>query len=522
MRGGSLLRLLSASAWSAFLAVSYGPLLGVLMVATDEAGHAGWNPLSPRRLGLLLKSLMFSAGVALSVMVVGVMAAIWLLRHPALARPGVQWLLLASVAVPPTVQALAWCQLLGELGRRWGLSLIGDWATAAVAQACSLFPFGTGLAMAALRSCDGRLLDAGRLQAAPLRLIGRLALPLARPLLLCGVVLVYLLSVLDYTLPSIFGVNVYAMEILVGFSANHSVAEALWLCLPVLLLSLALLASLVRLPQRLAQRPSARFPQDGALPRSVAWLFGAAVLATLFALGLPLLSLAGALANPGSLITTAITSTAHVLGTLQVSLVAALLAAVLAILPACVLAGAAAGRTGLWALVLLPYLLPPTLIGIGWLALRTTAAAGSEGGLLLVSAALASRLAPLAVLVLAAFLLRLDPALLEAALVSCRSRHQALGRILLPMMLPGVLAAGSLVFILSLGDVGTTLLLLPPGAESLAIKTYNYLHYGGSQAAAGLCLLLLALAFAVTALPWMLWWLQRTWHRRTWQGRASA
>lgn len=516
MGGPPLPRLLALSGWSAFLGVSYGPLLAALALALAEPAQPDWNPLSPRRLGLLLKSLSFSGGVAVSVMLVGTMAAIWLLRHRGTARSGLQWLLLASVALPPTVQALAWCQLLGAMGRRWGLSLIGDWTTAAAAQALSLLPFGTGLAMAALQSCDRRLIDAGRLQAAPLRLVLRVAVPLARPLLLCGAVLIYLLSLLDYTLPSIFGVNVYAMEIFVSFSANHSVAEALWLCLPVLLLSLALLALVARLPRRLAQRPSSTFPRDGRLAPCVAWLFGSAALAAGFALALPLLSLMGALADPGSLIVTAINSTGDMLGTLQISLVATLLAVAVAILPAFTLAFAAASRSGLWALALLPYLLPPTLIGIGLIAVRTQAAAGPEGGLLLVSAALATRLAPLALAVLAAFLLRQDPSLVEAALVSCRSRRQALWCILLPMTLPGLLAASSLVFVLSLGDVGTTLLLLPPGVESLAIKTYNYLHYGGSQAAAGLCLMLLALAVAAGAVPWSLWWLQRAWRRRDW------
>ena len=71
--------------------------------------------------------------------------------------------------------------------------------------------------------CDPLLLDAARMQASPSRVLWRVALPLARPTLAAGAMLVFLLSLLDYTMPSIFGVNVYALEIFVVFSATHRV-----------------------------------------------------------------------------------------------------------------------------------------------------------------------------------------------------------------------------------------------------------------------------------------------------------
>ncbi len=517
MKGGFPARLLPPLGWLAFLAVGYSPLLGALLAATEDPWPAEGIPASPRRMALLVNSLGLSAGVALAVMVVGTLAAVALLRRRATARPVLQWLLLASIAVPPTVQALAWCEAIGELNRRWGLSLIGDWWTGAAVQAMSLLPFGTGVALAALQATDGRLLDVGRVHSTPLRLILRLALPLARPLLVCGAILVFLLSLLDYTLPSIFGVNVYAMEIFVAFSANHNVGECLLLALPLLLVAVLLLGLVAPLPRRLAQRATASFPRDGSLPVPFMVLLVLAAGLMGLALVLPLRSLGSALAAPGELARTTLASMGELGYTLAINLVAALLAVALAVVPAAWLAFGKAGRLPLWPLALLPYLLPPTLTGIGLIALwNRLAPAGLHGDSFLVVMALVSRLAPLALAVLSAWLLRLDPALVEAAVVGCRSRRELMGRILLPLTMPGLLAAGTLAFVLGLGDVGTSLLLLPPGSETLAIKTYNYLHYGGSQAAAGLCLLLMALAVGGTALPWLAWLTNRTCRRRGW------
>mgnify|MGYP002347685869 FL=1 len=58
-----------------------------------------------------------------------------------------------------------------------------------------------------------------------------------------------------------------------------------------------------------------------------------------------------------------------------------------------------------------------------------------------------------------------------------------------------------IVFALAMGEFGMTLLVTPPGYQTLAIKIYNYLHYGASETIAVLCLFMLfvvlSVAFAV-------------------------
>ena len=72
-------------------------------------------------------------------------------------------------------------------------------------------------------------------------------------------------------------------------------------------------------------------------------------------------------------------------------------------------------------------------------------------------------------------------------------------------MAPGLIVAGMTVFLLTIGELSATLLVLPPGRNTLAVKTYNLLHYGASDAVAGLCLLLVVTGWlaglaAITAL----------------------
>ena len=483
------------AAWALFAGLAYGPLAGALLGAASESPSLPADLFSPRRVELLLRSLGFSLAISAVATTCGVLAAIALLRQLPRRAARWQWLLVASVALPPTVPALAWSQGFSLLQPLTGTGAIGSWLYAGIAQGMALLPFATGVAVAALGRVDPELLDAARLQASPARLIARIALPLAAPTIAAGAALVFLLSLLDYTIPAIFGANVYALEIFVAFSSNHRVADAFWLSLPLAACALLLATTLAGLPQRLAQGRGAPFPADGTLPPTLTAAILVAGGLCAAALAAPLIGIAPAFADPAYLGRTIATSGREALYTLLTSTGAALLAVALAIVPALELARGGQMQRLCWALCLLPFLLPPALTGIGlialWSPIHVIDLYGTAG---MTVAAETARFTPAAIVVLATWLLRTDPALVDAALVAGSSLRQIVARVLLPLAAPGLAAAAGIAFVLSLGDIGANLLVTPAGSATLGMKTYNYLHYGGSEAAAGLCLLLVGLA----------------------------
>ena len=491
-------RLLRLIAFAAFAGVVYGPLAGVIAACGNDAFASLAEVLSARRVELLLRSLVFSLGVATFTTLVGLLAALAVLRHGPRRAVRLQWLLLASVALPPTVYALAWSQFFALLPQR----IVGHELQAMLAQSMALLPFATGIALFAVRTSDRLLLDAARVLVSPARLLFGVAVPLARPTLLSGATLVFLLSLLDYTIPSIFGVTLYSLESFVVFSATHRVADAVSLSLPLLACALLLLATLSGLPRRLAQDADSDFPRDGVLPPLLQWGVVLAAVLVGVALLAPLLSLFPALGDAAYLRRTISSSWNETSYTLMTSAAAACMALFLAVGPALEIArGGRHGRV-LWAVCLLPFLLPPALTGIGliamWSPLDRLTLYGSPG--MTVAAELA-RFTPVSIAVLATSFLRVDPVLVAAALVNGSSLRRIVSGVLLPLAIPGLAAAAGIVFVLSLGEIGANLLVTPPGSATLSMKTYNYLHYGGSPAAAGLCLLLVLLAALGASLP---------------------
>jgi iron(III) transport system permease protein len=157
----------------------------------------------------------------------------------------------------------------------------------------------------------------------------------------------------------------------------------------------------------------------------------------------------------------------------------------------------ARGRTW-WFLVTVPLAVPAPLIGIGLISIWNQSFwIGLYGTAMMPVLATLARFTPMAALVLLAQLRQIDPLLVDAARVFQTSSLHAWLRVRLPLLAPGVLAAAAIVFALSIGELGATLIVAPPGQATLTMRIYNYLHYGSSSVVAGLCLMMVALTLAV-------------------------
>jgi iron(III) transport system permease protein len=144
-----------------------------------------------------------------------------------------------------------------------------------------------------------------------------------------------------------------------------------------------------------------------------------------------------------------------------------------------------------WMLVLAPLGVPSPLIGIG--VIRVVSATDVLYGTWL-SPVIGTivRFTPLATIIILAQLKRSDPLLFDAADLFNRSPTSAWGRVKLPLQAPGIIAAAGLVFAFTFGEMGATLLTVPPGVGTVTLRVFNYLHYGGSDVVAGLCLVMVA------------------------------
>jgi DNA-binding beta-propeller fold protein YncE/ABC-type spermidine/putrescine transport system permease subunit II len=117
-------------------------------------------------------------------------------------------------------------------------------------------------------------------------------------------------------------------------------------------------------------------------------------------------------------------------------------------------------------------------------------------------------------------LLGVDPLLSDVARMEGATPWQHFRWVVWPQVGKVFSAAWLLVFLLCLWDTETLVLVMPPGGETLALRIFNFLHYGHNAQVNALCLLLVLVALV----PGVLWLighaLMRTRLFRRFQARA--
>jgi iron(III) transport system permease protein len=491
-----------------FLLLVFAPLCALIL---QLPGVSGWGAFLPdgRRLNLLLQSLGLALGVAAGATSLGLLAALalWRRRNGRFSRW--KWLPLIMVTVPPYVHALAWATMLRLLttgGAAGGPLALRGWLLAGWVETMAFLPIAVGLSLLGLETVEPDLIECGRVIRSDLGTLARIILPLAAPGILAGFASVFLLSLTDYSVPSIFGVDVYALEVFAGYSASASPTEPALLAVPlVVVAALAVLGALKPLrqaacaasPRSLTEMAPLSFPGWFKLvERGGFAILGLQILT-------PLVVLGALMERPAASAQTLHLAAGDASYSFWIAGVAALLCLVPALGAARALAGEGRPARRWWLATVFPLAIPAPLVGIGLIVLwnRPSFAWLYDSAWMPVLAALA-RFLPWAALLALAQLKRLDQQLVDAARVHARSPLRCWLRTDLPLVAPGLLAAGALVFALTLGELGATLLVTPPGRSTLTIRIYNYLHYGGSAEVATLCLVMLLIGLAAGLTAW--------------------
>jgi len=167
--------------------------------------------------------------------------------------------------------------------------------------------------------------------------------------------------------------------------------------------------------------------------------------------------------------------------TLQVSIAVVVLSVVIGVPAAYALARRNfPGKPIVNVLFLLPILMPPMTYGIPLATvLYKFGLAGSTTGVVLANLVPS---VPFVVLTMTPFIEQIDPKI-EAAARMCGARTTAVfGRILAPLLIPGILAASILVLVRTVGMFELTFLTAGPGSQTLVVSLYEAMFSAGIRA----------------------------------------
>ncbi len=152
------------------------------------------------------------------------------------------------------------------------------------------------------------------------------------------------------------------------------------------------------------------------------------------------------------------------------------------------------GRTVLDQLTFLPLIVPGLVMGvaISYVYLRNPLPIPVYGTLLILLIAYVTRFMPYGMRYAVSSLTQISGELEESAAVSGASWLQAGRRIVLPLMIPGLVAGWIYIVIVSIRELSSSILLYSPGNEVLAIVTFQFYEKGEMTAVSALGVVLVA------------------------------
>jgi iron(III) transport system permease protein len=455
------------------------PLLFLLI----EASQAGW-PVAHRLLvrplagTLLTHTVELSATVTALTMLIGWSAAFLVERTDLPARRVLAVLLTMPLAVPEFVQGFSWVSLTS-----WARGFTG----AVMVMTCALYPLVFLPVAASLRRADPSLEDVSRsLGHGWCRTIWRVTLPLTRPALAGGALLVCLYLLAEYGTFAVVRYTTFATAIYAEFKLGFDAASASVLALVLCALAILIVTLEARTGRRMRfsrpsgdQRPPARLALGhwrwAALGGLVAVLV-ASIGVPLYALGYWLLRGNSSTLPSASLWSAAATSITY-------AAVAAAIATAAAVPVALYAWQRGPGSRTLQQGAYLTRAVPGIAIGLSMVFFSIRYARPLYQQPILLICAYAVVFFPLALTGVRGAMARVPVGLDEVSRTLGHGAWYTFGRVILPLIGPGLAAAFAMVTLSASTELTATLLLAPIGTTTLATEFWRYttaLSYGGA------------------------------------------
>ena len=493
---------------------------------------------SERLQGLLANTAFLAIGTLAIALPLGALFGVAIAKIDFPGRRFLALLFAGLLFVPIYIQAAAWNGALGTggwftqwlAGETYATPWLAGWRGTIWIHAMGAVPWIALLGAASLRTVERRLEEESLLDASPFTVLARVSLRRGAGGFWAGATWVAIICATEIAVTDLFQIRTFAEEIYTEATMGPLGALpggllrtdlAVGVASIAAAVGIALLLTLPWLPQAASiaveqtwkwrPRPASRPWIAAAIWLLAALMFAPPLASLVWKSGIDVTQRDGAFERSWSL-AKAVTMVAHspwehrrewgwslviaAMATIATTLLGILLAwlarrprwgALLATTVALAIA-VPAPLWGVWAIALLNH--PADSL---WSPLTTL----YDRTLFAPAALQAIRALPIVALWLWSQLTSVPRDLLEAARSEGAGSLTQLYRVALPLRWPAVAAAAGMAFVLSVGELSASLLVLPPGVTTIAVRIFQLLHYGVDDRVAALALSVFAAMVAI-------------------------
>ncbi|MDG2384661.1 MAG: ABC transporter permease subunit [Pirellulaceae bacterium] len=481
---------------------------------------------------LLTNTLLLAIGTILFSVPIGSSLALLIYGSDLPGRRLFRVILLALLFMPAYLQVAGWNAGFGQQG--WfsrqvllseAVALLEGWRGSIFLHTVVAIPWVTLIVGAGMRHIPRHLTEQALLDSPPWQTCLFLTLPLCLPSLIAATLWIFVTTACEITITDVYQVRTFAEEIYTGFALGDDIGAAQIRALPGTLLIAGLCLAALITCQTLSTTVSPnRISRTWLFPWGrLKWLaFAITILILLVLVGLPignLLYKAGIQVEQSGAerirewsltkcISIFVSSPLDFAEEFGWSTALGQLTAIAVLMVSLPLAWFARQHRGVasigWALTILGLAIPGPIIALGlgrlfnqpnsdWLFYLY------DRTLVLPWCALAFRTFPFAFLIATFAVQRVPDRLIDAANIDGAGRFAQLFYVVLPQIGTLIASIWIVSFAIAVGDLSTSILAVPPGVTTVAIRIFNLVHYGVEDQLAGLCLVTMLGFVAIAA-----------------------
>lgn len=469
-----------------FLLLTAAPLLSLVFNILSESGSAPGFLLNSRRMSVMLRTLVFSGAVAITSSLAGLFLAICVSLFKKALFPFFVAMVI-FISVPPYIHAFCWM----EVGFSLFHKLLSGFGISFFVQSIYFMPFTALLFFASIRTIDEAYFHEGRLNTTETKTILITIRELSVTPFVLVFLFVFLLCMNDYTIPSIFAFNTYPIEIMTVFASTTGLLKAGLAALPSAAVSLLLALTLYRCFKTYYVQYEVDFKAVLLNRKITLKSYGALIPFMLLFVVQTVIPCVFLLFDAQSL-KNLLPSVKNHMEDIVFTLVTSLAAGIISVFAASFLAFAGVLHKGTKTLLLNGSILllgiPATFCGIAMVSMYNR----FIPDFLYYSPwmtvhALVFRLLPIAFLILHADFSKYTDDYIGAAILDTGSFFPVFRHVIVPGSWGTLVGTWLILFVLGLGELSASIMVIPPGNSTLSITIYNYLHYGSSGSVKGLC-----------------------------------
>ncbi|MDO8139931.1 MAG: iron ABC transporter permease [Candidatus Brocadiales bacterium] len=416
--------------------------------------------------------------------------------------------------IPSYIIGIAWVSLLGKTGflnnvfSQYTLlspesvsDFIYSTYGASFILSINLFPVVMLVTEYALKSVNPRLEESGLVVGSVFQVFRQITLPLIAPAILSGMMIVFVLSLSEFGVPSLLQVNVLTTQIFTQFSAFYNEKAATAIAFPLIVITFILIMLEKIYMRGKSFEMLGRTSSISTTQYNITWLNVVGITFCTFVLLvcviIPLSTLIfntktisayhnaillarNGITNSvlfGSIGATFLTFIGFFLGYLSENIRSKL-------------------RSSIAAFIWIFFAVPATVSGIGLIKLWNRPEGLFQftyGSLWIVILGYVIRFLPLSSRIMANYLKQIPHSMEEAGTVTGTSWFRILGKILLPLQGYGLIATWLICFMFCVGELGTTILVYPPGHETLPIALFTVMANSPTDVVSALSIIIVVM-----------------------------